>query len=79
MKTCRDCEKEISRSAKDCPHCGAKKPNQGKVEHSIESFLGGVSKFCFSLVIGLFGLAFLLFLIQVLLNSFASVIGVPSE
>lgn len=38
MKTCRDCKGEISRSAKSCPHCGARKPNQGKFEYGLHQF-----------------------------------------
>ena len=26
---CKDCGKEVSKSAKTCPHCGAKKPVEG--------------------------------------------------
>ena len=45
MKTCRDCQGEISRSAKSCPHCGARKPNQGKFEyrlHQVANALMGI-------------------------------------
>ena len=30
MQTCRDCQIEVSRSAKACPACGARKPWKGK-------------------------------------------------
>lgn len=28
MTTCKECKKEVSDSAKTCPHCGAKKPGE---------------------------------------------------
>ena len=32
MPACRDCQTEVSKSAKTCPKCGARKPKMSKVE-----------------------------------------------
>lgn len=39
MKKCRDCGKEVSISAKSCPHCGADDPGMGNLWFSIKMLL----------------------------------------
>ena len=36
---CKDCGKEVSKSAKTCPHCGAKKPYEGIGFFEVVGFL----------------------------------------
>ena len=38
LKKCKECKKEVSTKAKNCPHCGAKKPTENK----FLSFIVGV-------------------------------------
>ena len=39
MQTCRDCQTEVSWSAKTCPKCGAKDPTVGKVGYGFMQFV----------------------------------------
>lgn len=38
VATCRDCQAEVSRSAKACPQCGARKPWMGKAQWGVRLF-----------------------------------------
>ncbi|HID9470928.1 TPA: DUF2511 domain-containing protein [Serratia liquefaciens] len=40
LKNCKECKKEVSTTAKACPHCGAKNPAQGKVAETILGLFG---------------------------------------
>ncbi|CAI1018028.1 DUF2511 domain-containing protein [Serratia quinivorans] len=40
LKNCKECKKEVSTTAKTCPHCGAKNPGQGKVAETILGLFG---------------------------------------
>ena len=58
MISCRDCGKELSRSAKRCPLCEARHPGRGKVEHGIHAVGNavialGVVFFVLSVVFGM--------------------------
>ena len=58
MIICRDCGKELSRSAKRCPLCAARHPGRGRVAHVL-NVIGnavialGVVFFVLSVVFGL--------------------------
>ena len=43
---CRDCGKELSRSAKRCPLCEARHPGRGNVEHGIHVVGNAVIALC---------------------------------
>ena len=66
MTHCRECQTEVSTSAKACPKCGADKPAYGKAMYGIEATAQGLRGIgCFLIVIGLlltFGLMFILML-----------------
>lgn len=51
MKTCKDCGKEISSSAKKCPNCGVD-PRSWFVRHKIMTFIGAI------IIISIMGSAF---------------------
>ena len=66
MTNCRECQAEISTSAKACPQCGADKPAYGKVMYGIETATKGLQAIgCLIFLIGLLltlGLMFMLML-----------------
>ena len=35
LKKCRECDGRVSKGAKACPHCGAKKPARNRIEHGL--------------------------------------------
>jgi len=70
MTNCRECQAEVSNSAKACPQCGADKPAYGKVLHGIEATAQGLRAIgCFLILLGLLvtlGFMFLPILVSVL-------------
>ena len=64
MVQCRECQAEISKSAKACPQCGAPKPGRGKFEHGMSQFSSSLMR----LGCGLTALAFLILLALALLG-----------
>ena len=54
MTNCRECQAEISTSAKACPQWGADKPAYGKVMYGIETAAKGLQAIgCFLILLGL--------------------------
>ena len=45
MKACRDCGAEVSKSARSCPQCGARKPTMGRFEYRADRVSFGVEIF----------------------------------
>lgn len=40
--TCRECGKLVARGARVCPHCGARHPTRGKLEHGVRQMVNGL-------------------------------------
>lgn len=53
MRYCRECQAEVSSTAKACPKCGADRPAYGKVMYGLEVFSKGMFALgCLLVVIG---------------------------
>lgn len=54
MTNCRECQAEVSTSAKACSQCGADKPAYGNVMYGIEATVQGLRAIgCFLILLGL--------------------------